>query len=498
MDTFDIVIIGSGPGGYSAAIRAAQHGAKTAIIEEKYIGGVCLNVGCIPTKAMLYSASLMLAVSHGKEYGLHCGEVQARLADIVTRREQVVQRLTNGVATLLKANRLSVFNGRARLLGNKQIEVKSTDGKLISIAAKKIILATGSRPTVIPTFPPDGNNIFNSDEILSLTSPPAHLLILGGGYIGCEFACIFHALGSKVTIVEALDRLLPQMDADLGNTLGRLFKKAGMQIMLKTKVTNVRAEGGNLKPEAPTSETQVSGLIPHPSDGGISAALDNGSQIAADKLLVSIGRVPNSENIGLEKEKIALDGKFVRVNERMETSAKDIYAIGDVCGKYPLAHTALAQGRVAVKNATAGISSPQVSGLSPHPSEMHYEAVPAVVFTFPEIGSVGYSEEAARAAGFNVATGKFNFAALGKSVAVGETDGFVKWVADADTREVLGCHIIGGHASELIAAPTMAIHLGAKVDDVAECIYTHPTFAEALGEAAEDIFGSPIHAIKKK
>lgn len=480
MDTFDIVIIGSGPGGYSAAIRAAQHGAKTAIIEEKQIGGVCLNVGCIPTKAMLYSASLMLAASHGKDYGLHYGEVHARLADIVTRREQVVQRLTNGVATLLKANRLTVFNGRGRLLGNKQIEIKSADGNLTTIAAKKIILATGSRPTVIPAFPPDGKNILSSDHILNLTEPPAHLLILGGGYIGCEFACIFHALGSKITIVEALDRLLPQMDADLGSALGRQFKKAGMQIMLKTKVTGVQVKEGG------------AGVPP------VLASLDNGSQIAADKLLVSIGRVPNTENIGLEKERIALDGKFIRVNERMETSTPDIYAIGDVCGKYPLAHTALAQARVAVSNAAAGISPTQVSGLTPHPSEMHYEAVPAVVFTFPEIGSVGYSEEAARAAGFNVATGKFNFAALGKSVAVGETDGFVKWVADADTHEVLGCHIIGGHASELIAAPTMAIHLGAKVEDIAECIYTHPTFAEALGEAAEDIFGSPVHSIKKK
>jgi dihydrolipoamide dehydrogenase len=482
MDMFDIVIIGAGPGGYSAAIRAAQHGAKTALIEEKNIGGVCLNIGCIPTKAMLYSASLMLAATHGTDYGLHFGEVQARLADIVTRREQVVQRLTNGVATLLKANRLTVFNGRGRLLGNKQVQIQFADGRLTTVAAKKIILATGSRPAVIPAFPPDGKNILNSDHILKLTDAPAHLLILGGGYIGCEFACIFQALGSKVTIVEALDRLLPQMDADLGNTLGRLFKKAGMQILVKTKVTGV-----------------------HSTDTGVTATLDNGAQIAADKLLVCIGRVPNTENIGLETEKIALDGKFVRVNECMETSAKDIYAIGDVCGKYPLAHTALAQARVAVQNAMANNSIqavPSAASGAPRnallPAQMHYEAVPAVVFTFPEIGSVGYSEEAARAAGFNVATGKFHFAALGKAVAVGQTDGFVKWVADADTREVLGCHIIGGHASELIAAPTMAIHLGAKVEDVAECIYTHPTFAEALGEAAEDVFGLPVHAIKKK
>jgi dihydrolipoamide dehydrogenase len=372
-----------------------------------------------------------------------------------------------------------LLQGRGRLLGNKQIEVATPTGAT-TIAAKSIILATGSRTATLPEVPFDGEHILNSDQILNLIEPPRHLLIVGGGYIGCEFACIFHALGSRITIVEALDRLLPQMDADLGNTLGRLFKKAGMEILVHSKVVATKHE-----------------------PDGVLATFENGRQIAADKLLVSIGRVPNTENVGLEKESIALDGRYVAVNERMETSAPGVYAIGDVVGKYPLAHTALAQGRVAVENAIGrarplGAPSGQPGGLSLPDAEMHYEAVPAVVFTFPEIGSVGYSEEEAKAEGFNVVTGKFNFAALGKAVAVGETDGFVKWVADADSREVLGCHILGGHASELIAAPTMAIHLGAKVEDVAECIYTHPTFAEALGEAAEDIFGQPVHAIKRK
>ncbi|MBI5817806.1 MAG: dihydrolipoyl dehydrogenase [Verrucomicrobia bacterium] len=444
-ETPTLLIIGAGPGGYVAAIRAAQRGARVTLVSDAPPGGVCLHLGCIPTKALLASAEALRTVQRASDFGVDAASVSAgpRLAaDAMLRRaRKVTGAVTKGLEFLFRKNGIQFVSGRAQLLGGGRVQVGDN-----VLTASHIILATGSRPAPSPKgLPPvDGQRIINSNHALHLAEPPKKLLIIGGGYIGCEFACIFRALGSEVTVVEALANLLPGMDAELGAAMARFFRKAGIEVR--------------------TGETM--------------SEFDPGF----DRVLISVGRVPNTGDIGCDAAGVKLTARgHVEVNDRMETSAPGIYAIGDIVGRFPLAHVASAQARVAVANAFGESST------------MDYTAAPGVVFTHPEVASVGLNEAEAQAQGRAVRVGKFPMAALGRAQASGETDGFVKLVIDAETHRVLGGQIIGPAAGELIAAITLAISLGATAEQVAHTIFSHPTYAEAIGEAAEAAFGSPVH-----
>ena len=444
-ETPDLLVIGAGPGGYVAAIRAAQRGARVTLVSDAPAGGVCLHLGCIPTKTLLASVEALRTVQHAADFGLDPAGVSAepRLTpDAMLRRaRKVTGAMSKGLDFLFRKNGIQLVGGRARLLGGGRVQVGDD-----VLTASRIILATGSRPAPSPSGLPaiDGQRVINSNHALNLAEPPKKLLIIGGGYIGCEFACVFRALGSEVTVAEALPDLLPGMDAELGSALARFFRKAGIEVR--------------------TGET-VNDFDP-----------------GFDRVLISVGRVPNTGDIGCDAAGVKLSARgHVEVNERMETSSAGIYAIGDMVGRFPLAHVASAQARVAVANALGDNAA------------MDYSAVPGVVFTHPEVASTGISEAEAQAQGRAVRVGRFPMAALGRAQASGETDGFVKLVADAETHRLIGGQVIGPAAGELIATMTLAISLGATAEQVAHTIFSHPTFAEAVGEAAEAVFGSPVH-----
>lgn len=458
MENVDFVIIGSGPGGYQAAIRAAQRGARVVLIEEKHLGGVCLNRGCIPTKGMVSSMDVLRSVRHAADYGIEASGVGVSLASIVERRDRVVAKIQQGLQFLLQKNKVDVIRGRGRLVGGHVVEAGDR-----RIQAKTIVLAAGSHPVSLPVATPDGTSILNSDHSLDLNRIPESMAILGGGYIGCEYASIFSQLGTKVTVIELEPRLLPLMDADLGHQLERSFKKQGIQILTGQKLESAAVKSGR-----------------------VSITLAGGEKIETEKLLVSVGRAPNVEGLGLENEKIEVRGHLV-VNEFMETSAPGVYALGDLVGKFPLAHVAAAQARVAVGHAF-GEKTP-----------MDYRVVPSAVFTYPELASVGMSEEEAKVCEASAASprktrsSKFPFAALGKSVSQGETEGFVKVVGDTGSGELLGAHIAGLHAAELIGTFAVAMKKRMKISELAETIFTHPTYSEAIPEAAEAWLGSAVH-----
>jgi dihydrolipoamide dehydrogenase len=444
-ETPDLLVIGAGPGGYVAAIRAAQRGARVTLVSDAPPGGVCLHLGCIPTKTLLASVEALRTVQRATDFGLDPASVSAEprlVADAMLRRtRKVTAAMSKGLEFLFRKNGIQFVSGRAQLLGGGRIQVGND-----VLTASRIILATGSQPAPSPSgLPPvDGRRVINSNHALHLAEPPKKLLIIGGGYIGCEFACIFRALGSEVTVVEALANLLPGMDAELGAALAKFFRKAGIEVRVGETVSEFEPD--------------------------------------FDRVLISVGRVPNTGDIGCDAAGVKLTARGrVEVNERMETSAPGIYAIGDVVGRFPLAHVASAQARVAVANALGGNAT------------MDYTAVPSVVFTHPEVASVGLTEAEAQAQGRAVRVGKFPMAALGRAQASGETDGFVKLVADAETRRLLGGQVIGPAAGELIATIALAISLGATAEQVGHTIFAHPTFAEAVGEAAEATFGSPVH-----
>lgn len=466
---FDLAIIGAGPGGYVSAIRAAQRGLKVAVVEANALGGACLQTGCIPTKAMVASAGLLRHAHAASQWGVSIAQAGASLGAIRAREQKVVQQLTGGVRNLLEKNQIQVFRGRGWLRTAHEIEIRDATGQTAGTItdARAIVLATGSRPADLPMARRDGVNILNSDDLLALTELPEELLIVGGGYIGCEFASIFAALGSRVTVVEALDRLLPNMDQELGQFLERAFKKAGITVILNARVEHVS------------------------SGHGVEMRLANGQTLTGAKLLVSVGREPNVADLGLENAGVNLDGRFIAVDDFMETSSRGIYAIGDVTGKMPLAHVASAQGRVVVENLAAERTGRDRQRMS-------YDAAPACVFTDPEVASVGLTEAEAARRGLTVRVGRFFFAALGKAQAAGETEGFVKLIADAKTGRLLGGHILGAHAAELIATVTVAIQLGATAGQLTETIFAHPTLGEAILEAAEALFGRATHAFTRR
>jgi dihydrolipoamide dehydrogenase len=456
-------IIGSGPGGYVAAIKAAQLGAEVTVIEEGEVGGTCLNWGGIPTKTMIASTEMLAKAREFDKFGLELrGSVQPNLSKIIDRKNKVVSSMIKGIKGLLKGWRITLKEGRGVLKSPREIEITSKDGDIEKVETDKIIIATGSKPAQIQSFPFDGANIISSTEALDLREIPKSMLIVGAGIIGCEFACIYRELGTEVTVVEILPRAVATEDHELSELLEKEFKKRKIKLLTNTKIENVSIK-----------------------EDGVHASLSTGKELTAEKMLVSIGRTFNSDNIGLEAAGIKRgDRSEIIVNSGMETNIPGIYAVGDVTGGILLAHMASREGIVAARNAM-GIQS-----------TIDYNVVPAAIFTSPEIASVGLREFQARERDIKVKTGHFQFRALGKAHAIGETAGFVKVVSEEYSDKILGVHIIGPHASDLIHEAAVSIKAGLTSRDVAETIHAHPTLSEGLMEAAEDVHGEAVHVPK--
>lgn len=462
MREFDIIVIGGGPGGYVAAIRAAQMGAKTALVERARLGGTCLNRGCIPTKALYYSAKTLNTVRHAAAFGVNASQVGFDLAKAVERKDGVVNKLVSGVEQLLKGNGVEIVRGDAFVESAGSVRV-SAGSSVELLVAKSIVIATGSEPAMFPTFNIDGVNVLTSTEMLNLKSTPQSLLIIGGGVMGCEFASMFSAFGSSITVVELLPTILSTEDKMVSRVVARRFKETGVNVLTEVSVESVEPHGGAVK-----------------------TRLKDGREFITEKALVSIGRSFNSKGMGLETLGINIERGAVVVNERMETNVKGIYAVGDVTGRMLLAHVASAQGIVAVSNALGKAAS------------MDYSCIPAGIFTDPEIGSVGLKEKEAEEKGIPVKVGRFPYAASGKALGMDETDGFVQILADPGTDKVLGASIVGAHATDLLGEVTLAVKAGVKAADLAVTVHAHPTLPELIMEAAEDVHGFAIHKIGRK
>jgi dihydrolipoamide dehydrogenase len=464
-NAFDLVVIGAGPGGYTGAIRAAQLGMKTAIVEkDPDLGGTCLLRGCIPTKALLQSASLYQSLRHAGDFGLRAGEVQADFPAIQKRKAAIVERLAKGVAFLMKKNRIQVFEGTGRIEGPGRVSVTSPSGKGQVLEAKNILLAAGSAAKGLPGIEPDGKRILTSDHALELGTVPRSLVILGAGAVGAEFASIFSAFGAKVTLVELLPRAVPLEDEEVSRELERCFKKRGIEIHT----------GANVKKAAVTREgVEVTFATSGP---------DRTEMLTAEVLLLGVGRRPRSDSLGLEKTRAVVEKGYVKTDDTHRTAEPGVWAIGDLVGRAPLAH-------VASHEAVAAVEA--MAGMKPNP--INYDQIPWCTYCDPEVARVGLTEKQARERGFSVKTGKFPFTALGRALILGENEGFVKVVADEKYGEVLGVHIIGPRATELIAEGTALLRLESTLEEILATIHAHPTLSEALGEAALDVLGRSLN-----
>jgi dihydrolipoamide dehydrogenase len=463
--TIKLTIIGAGPGGYVAAIRAAQKGAAVTVIEGDEVGGACLNRGCIPTKTLIASAEALERTRSAADFGIQVsGEVSYNLSKIRERRDKVVATQIKGIRGLFKSWGVDLIEGRGTMLSPEVVRVDRKDGTKADVTSDKVIIATGSRPAKLPGFPFDGENVITSDEAIQLTSIPKSLLIVGAGVIGSEFAFIYRSFGAEVTMVEMLGHAVSTEDEEMSELLERELKKAKIKLVTNVKVENV--EKG--------------------SDGMMVARLSNKTEVRTERILVSIGRSMNSENLGLENVGVATGRRGeVQVNERMETNVPGIYAVGDVTGNMMLAHVASHQGLVAVDNALGG------------DSRMDYTVIPAGIFTMPEIGSVGLREKQAIEQGIKYKVGRFPFRGLGKAHAMGEIAGMAKIIADEATDKVIGVHLCGAHATDLIHEGALAIQMGVTARQLGAMIHAHPTLAEAIMEASEDVHKMATHVMKK-
>lgn len=456
----DVAIVGAGPGGYVAALRAAQLGAKVVLVEKERIGGVCLNWGCIPTKTLLRSAEVLMLARDAAEFGVVVGEVRLDWAAAQKRKDNIVRRLTGGVKTLLERAKVQVVAGTAHFTSSGVLHVES-DTASETLEAEQFVLATGSRPASLPIPGLEGPDVLSSDDALALECLPDSMLIIGAGPIGVEFATLFNACGVRVTLVEVLPRVLSTLDADMSAEIGRALKKARIKVYTGSKVTQVETR------DSKHIVTVVTG--------------DKKNVVEVDKILCAVGRRPNVEELALDNIGVQVEKPGIKVDAHMRTTVPNVYAVGDVNGGILLAHVAMHAGIVAVENALG------------HPSEMDYTAVPGCVFTWPEVAMVGLSEEQARDKGYEVQVGKFPFRANGKALALGEHDGLVKVIADNKHGQILGVHIAGPHASDLIQEATLAIRLEATLDDLESTIHPHPTLSEALAEAALAARGRALH-----
>jgi dihydrolipoamide dehydrogenase len=462
---YDLVVIGSGPGGYVAAIRAGQLGLRTAIVEkdDKW-GGTCLHVGCIPTKDLLLSADVYDYVKNAKEYGIVAKDISVDWPAMLARKTKVVAKLAKGVEFLLKKNKVEMIRGLGKILTSGKISVTDPQGVMREIAAKNIVLATGSEARMLPGLEADGKTLLTNKEILNLPAIPKSMVIIGAGAVGVEFASIFQRFGTKVTVLEMLPRAVPLEDEEISAELEKSLKHQGIAIQTQAKVAKVTKSANGV-----TVEYTVADGKPQ--------------TIEADTCLVAVGRVPNTANIGLEKTRVKLERGFVKTNGFMQTDEPGIYAIGDIVANSPLlAHVASMEGIVAVTHAAGK-----------HAEPINHRQIPNCTYTEPEVASVGLTERLAREAGHKVKIGKFPYAAVSKAAILGAREGFVKVVSDEKYGEILGVHIIGPRATETIAEAVMAMRLEGTVDDIAHTIHAHPTLAEAVGEAAHAAVDWAIH-----
>lgn len=480
---YDVVIVGGGPGGYPAAIRAAQYGLRVAVIEKERPGGVCLNWGCIPTKAMLRSAEVLETMQHSADFGILADNIRLDYPKVRERKDTIVKGLTDGVGQLLKANGVTFVNGHARFTSPTSLEVVGVgksplgDGGPLynapadgsgqpkqTLTGKNIVIATGSTPAQLPIPGADLPGVINSDGAFMLREIPKHIVIVGGGAVGTEWATMFHAFGSEVTLIELLPNLLPVEDEDMGRTLARSFQKRGIKVLTGSTVAKIEKSGKALQ------------VTITDKDG------NNPKTVDADNVLIGVSRRPNTLDLNLDKTGAKTDQRgYITVDEHLRTNVNNIFAIGDVVGKVLLAHVATHQGLVA-----AGV-------IAGHDEKIDYKAVPAATFTHPEVASVGLTEAKARESGHDVLLGKFPFAALGRAQTYGSTDGLIKVVADRKYGEILGMHIIGPSASDLIPEGVLALQLEATLEDVANTIHAHPTLGEGSMEASMVALGMPVH-----
>ena len=461
MAAFDTVVLGGGPGGYVSAIRAAQLGNKTAIIDQDRLGGICLNWGCIPTKALLKSAEILHYIKNSGGYGIKVPKYDIDFDQTIKRSRDISFNLSKGIEFLMKKNKIKHIIGRGML--NSESEVIVDDGKKKQkIQAKKIIIATGGRVKKFPGIEFDGINIISSKEAMVVESPPKKLIIIGAGAIGVEFAYFFNEFGSQVHLIEMMPNILPNEDLEISKELEKLFKKTGINIYTDTKVSNIKKLQKNVKVSLEKGKTS--------------------KIINAEKILIATGVQGNIEEIGLENVGIKTDNDSIVINEFNQTSVRNIYAIGDVSGPPWLAHVASAQGHVAAEHA---------SGLTTHP--LDYSNVPACTYCQPQVASLGLTEKAAKDKGYKIKVGRFKFSGSGKALAIGSSEGFIKIIFEEKYGELLGCHIIGHDATELIAELTIAKALETTWQEIAITMHAHPTLSEAIMEAAQDAYGQGIH-----
>jgi dihydrolipoamide dehydrogenase len=464
-NSYDLIVIGAGPGGYVAAIRAAQLGMRVACVEREFLGGTCLNIGCIPSKALLDSSERYFAAKHGfARHGINVGGLSIDLPQMMRRKDEVVGKLTGGVGMLFRKNKVDHLKGNARIAAPDTVEVRDANGKTQSHKAKRILIATGSAPIELPGLKFDGEHILSSTEALSLAEIPKRLIVVGGGYIGVELGSVWNRLGSDVLVIEFLERILPPSDTEMALALQRLLEKQGLKFRFKTTAESARVENGKVK------------LTWKSREGNETGTED------VDKVLVCVGRRPVTDNLGLDKLGIAMDKRgYITVDQNFQTNVAGVYAIGDVIGGVMLAHKAEEEGTAAVEI------------MAGKPAHVNYHCCPSVVYTHPELAQVGYSEEDARKLGHEIQIGKFPMLANGRARGMDETDGQVKIIADAKTDRILGVHILAAHASDMIAEAVVAMEFAASSEDVARSFHAHPTLPEAVKEAALAVEKRAIH-----
>ncbi len=461
---FDVCVIGTGPGGYVAAIRASQLGFKTAVVEKRFLGGVCLNIGCIPTKALLRSAEVFESISHASDYGVDVKDFSANFDGMVKRSRKVADKMSKGVQFLMKANKIEVLNGTGVFKSDKELSVQDDKGKeQETVKAKHFIIATGARPFELPHIEIDGELVIDSEKAMQLEKQPKKMLIMGAGAIGVEFAYFYNSIGTEVTLVELQDSLVPVEDKDVGKELGKIYKKKGMNIMTGSSVEKVEKKGKGAKVTVKTKKGK--------------------EEIEVDVVLSAVGVTGNVENLGLDKAGVKHEKGAITVEKpSYKTSADNIYAVGDVIGAPWLAHKASHEAIICVEN---------LAGENPH--AMNYDNIPGCTYCEPQIASVGYTEEQAKEEGYDILVGKFPFSASGKASGLGHEEGFVKVIFDKKYGEWLGCHMIGSHVTELIAEAVVARDLETTGHEIISAVHPHPTMSEAVMEAAAEAYGEGVH-----
>jgi dihydrolipoamide dehydrogenase len=459
---YDLIVIGSGPGGYVAAIRASQLGMKVGVVEKAELGGVCLNWGCIPTKALLKSAQVFEYVQHAKDYGITIDNASVDFDGMIKRSRDVAGGMSKGIQFLFRKNKIDHIAGFGKLTKNKSVEVKAEDGKITEYKAKSIIVATGGRARELPNLPIDGKKIIEYRKAMTLESQPKKMVVVGSGAIGVEFAYMYNAIGTEVTIVEYMDRILPVEDEEVSKGLERIYKKAGMKIMTNSEVTKVDTKGAGCKVTVKTKKGE--------------------EVLECDVVLSAVGIATNLEGIGLEDAGVKTEKGKILVDDFYKTNVEGIYAIGDIVHGPALAHVASAEGIICVE---------KIAGH--HPEPLNYNNIPGCTYCQPEVASVGYTEKAAKEAGYEVKVGKFPFSASGKAKAAGASDGFVKLVFDAKYGELLGAHMLGANVTEMIAEIVAARKLETTGHEIIKAVHPHPTMSEAVMEAAAAAYDEVIH-----